>query len=388
LDFDFTPEQVMLREVARELLAEKSSPAEVRKLAESPLGHQWSEPLWQQLAEVGLHGVTVDEQHGGQGLGLVEQAIILEEIGRAVMPGPYLPTILATAAIRAGGDRSQQATYLPKIASGQLKATVAVLEDRLSWSPDAIQLRPQSRGGELRLTGRKLFVPWASAADLILVAVRTRVSGDPERGITIFAVPRDAPGVTFTPNQSFDETCKTDTVDFDDVQLGRESAVGQLDEGWSVLRTVLQWASVGAAAEMLGSARKSMEMSVEYAKVREQFGQPIGAFQAIKHACAEMFVEVENGHAATYYAAWALDANAPDADLAAAVAKYYVGEAARKVCGSAIQVHGGIGFTWDYDLHLYFKRAKTLEVLYGDAEHHRELALRAALQPQSVEVPA
>ena len=388
MDFDFTEEQVMLRNVARELLAEKCTTRQVRQLMEAPVGSRWDRALWQQLAEVGLLGVTIDEQFGGQGLGMVEQAIALEEVGRAVMPGPYLATVLATAALRAGGDRGQMASYLPKIASGELTATVAVVEESVSWSADAIRLKAPPQAGEYRLSGRKLFVPWAKSADLILVAARTRETGDPERGITLFAVEQGSPGLTATPNEGIDQTSRTGTVELDGVQVRREAIIGRLDEGWEILRAVLQHAAVGAAAEMLGAARKSLEMSVEYAKVRHQFGQPIGAFQAVKHMCAEMLMEVENAHAATYYAAWALDAGAPDAALAASVAKSYVNEAARKVCGTAIQVHGGIGFTWDYDLHLYFKRAKQLDAMYGDAEAHRELVLRQVLEPVGVAVLA
>ena len=388
MDFDFTEEQVMLRNVARELLAEKCTTRQVRQLMDAPVGSRWDRALWQQLAEVGLLGVIIDDQYGGQGLGMVDQAIVLEEVGRAVMPGPYLATLLATAAINAGGDRGQMASYLPKIASGQLRATVAAPEERLSWHPDGIALRAQPQGGEYRLSGRKLFVPWAKAADLIIVAARTRDSGDPERGITLFAVESEAPGLTITPNEGIDQTSRTGTVDLDNVRVGRESIIGRLDAGAEILRAVLQRAAVGAAAEMLGAARKSMEMSVEYAKVRHQFGQPIGAFQAVKHMCAEMLMDVENAHAATYYAAWALDADAPDATFAASVAKSFVGEAARRVCGTSIQVHGGIGFTWDYDLHLYFKRAKHLESLFGDAELHRELALREVRAPVAVPVLA
>jgi alkylation response protein AidB-like acyl-CoA dehydrogenase len=191
-----------------------------------------------------------------------------------------------------------------------------------------------------------------------------------------------------------DRTNQTSTVAFEGVSVGPDAVIGEVDRGWAIIGPMLQRAAVGAAAEMLGAARRCLDMSVEYARVRQQFGQPIGMFQAIKHMCADMLLEVENAHAAVYYAAWALDAGSPDAALAASSAKAYVGEAARKVCGSAVQVHGGIGFTWEYDLHLYFKRAKHFEPLYGDADFHREQALRlmleraAAEQPQAESVPA
>jgi alkylation response protein AidB-like acyl-CoA dehydrogenase len=387
VDFDFSPEQIMLRDLARQMLAEQSPPSEVRRLMEDPLGY--SQPLWEQLAATGLQGVAIPEEYGGQGLGMVELALVLEEMGRAAYPGPFFATVvLAASAIAAGGDRDQQAAYLPRIASGELKASVAIMEDSLALTPDAIGLIARAGGGEFVLSGRKRFVPFAHAADLLLVAARTSPSGDPRRGITVFAVERGASGLTIEPNVGIDLTNRVSTVTLDGVRVGEDAIVGRRDDGWKVVEAALRHAAVGASAEMLGAARKCLDMSVEYAKVREQFGQKIGSFQAIKHYCADMLVEVETAHAATYYAAWAQDAEAPDAALAASVAKSYVSDAARKVCGQAIQVHGGIGFTWDYDLHLYFKRAKHFEPLYGDAEAHRELVLSAALQPVAVPVLA
>jgi len=385
VDFDFTEEQVMLRGLARELLAAESSTRAVRTLLDDPKGY--SEGLWKQLAETGLLGVTIDEARGGQGLGMIELALVLEEMGRAAYPGPYFATVvLAASAIAAGGNRQQMDTYLGGIANGTTIATLALMEDRLTSGPEGIALRARAQRDEYVLSGRKRFVPFAQVADVILVAARTSDSSDPARGVTLFAITKDTPGLTMTPNVAIDQTNKSATVTLEDVTVSSDTVVGQVDGGWSIVDSTMQRAAVGAAAGMLGAARKCMELSVEYAKVREQFGQPIGTFQAIKHACAEMLMEVENSHAATYYAAWALDAEVPDAALAASVAKSFVGEAARKVCGSSIQVHGGIGFTWEYDLHLYFKQAKYYEALYGDAEHHRELVLREVMEP--VAVPA
>ena len=362
MDFDFTHEQHMLRNLAREVLSKESTPQQVRRWMEDPLGYD--EATWQRLAEMGLPGLAVDPEFGGQGLGMVEQALVLEEMGRAAYPGPYFATAVLAAPGLAWSDLAER--YLPEIAAGRTTATLAFLDDALSWAPDDVHMRAEPRGGDVALSGTKRFVPFAHVADLILVAARS----DDE--VALFAVERDAPGVEITPTLEMDRTSKTSTVVLNDV---RASVVG----GQEVLDEVLRRAAVGAAAEMLGAARRCMEMSVEYARVRHQFGQPIGAFQAIKHACADMLLEVENAHAATYYAAWALDAGVPDAALAASVAKAHVNEAARKVCGSAIQVHGGIGFTWEYDLHLYVKRAKHLEPLYGDADYHRERALQMRL---------
>ncbi len=373
MDFDFTQEQVMLRDLAREFLTRESTPRAVRTLMEDPRG--FDDAKWNQLAEMGLPGLTIDAGYGGQGLGMVELALVLDEMGRAAFPGPFFPTVvLAASAIAASGDESQMARYLPDIAAGRTRATLALIEDALAWTPEGVRMSAERRGTDFVLTGSKRFVPWANVADLILVVARTSADG-----VTVFAVPRDAAGLGQTPNQEMDHTERSSTVTFDGVAVSADAVIGQVDRGWDVVAPTLQRAAIGAAAQMLGAARRCMDMSVEYAKVRQQFGQPIGMFQAIKHTCAEMLLEVENAHAATYYAAWALDAGSPDAALAAATAKAYVGDASRKVCGNAIQVHGGIGFTWEYDLHLYFKRAKHFEPLYGDADFHRERALELVL---------
>jgi alkylation response protein AidB-like acyl-CoA dehydrogenase len=376
MDFDFTQEQVMLRDLSREFLGRESTPRAVRALWDDQRGY--SDATWQQLAEMGLHGLTVPESYGGQGLGAIEQALVLDEMGRAAYPGPYFATsVLATSAIAASGQSDQMARYLPDIAAGRTRATLALLENKLSWQPSGVALRATRAGDGFTLSGIKRFVPFGHVADLVLVVART--SDSDSDGTTVFAVPGDAAGLSGARNVEMDRTNPTSTLTFKDVAVQADAVVGQVDHGWQIVAAVLERAAVGAAAEMLGAARRCMDMSVEYAKVRQQFGQPIGMFQAIKHACAEMLLEVENSHAATYYAAWAADASSPDASLAASAAKAYVGDASRKVCGSAIQVHGGIGFTWDYDLHIYFKRAKHFEPLYGDADFHRERALQLTL---------
>src|SRR6266567_3661375 len=372
MDFDFTQEQVMLRNLTREFLTRESTPRAVRTLMEEANG--FSAATWQQMSEMGLPGLAIDPGYGGQGLGMVELALVLDEMGRAAYPGPFFATtVLAANAIAAGGQPNQMARFLPDIAQGRTKATLALIEGALSWASSGVSMSAKRQGDTFVLSGQKRFVPFAQAADLILVVART---GSGDDGTTVFAVPSDSSGLSQSPNVEMDHTAKTSTVTFEGVSVPADAVIGEVDRGWDVIAPVLRRAAIGAAAEMLGAARRCLEMSVEYAKVRQQFGQPIGAFQAIKHACAEMLLEVENAHAATYYAAWALDAGSPDAALAASVAKAYVGDAARKVCGGSIQVHGGIGFTWEYDLHLYVKRAKHLEPLYGDADFHREQALK------------
>jgi alkylation response protein AidB-like acyl-CoA dehydrogenase len=382
MDFDFTQEQLMLRNLTREFLSRESAPRAVRTQMDEPRG--FSDATWQQMADMGLPGLAIDAGYGGQGLGLVELALVLDEMGRVAYPGPYFATtVLAASAIAAGGQPNQMARYLPDIASGRSKASLALIEDALSWAPSGVRMRAQPRGDAFVLSGTKRFVPFAHAADLLLVVARTSTGAD---GTTVFAIDtRNTTGLSTEPIVEMDRTSRSSTLTFDNLSVPSDAVIGEVDHGWEVIGPTLQRAAVGAAAEMLGASRRCMDMSIDYARVRQQFGQPIGTFQAIKHACAEMLLEVENAHAATYYAAWAIDARSPEAALAASSAKAYVGDASRNVCGSSIQVHGGIGFTWEYDLHLYVKRAKHFEPLYGDADFHREQALKLILERAATE---
>ncbi len=375
MDFDFTPEQIALRDSARQYLSEKCTSQFVRTMFDDPIGY--SKPMWKEMADLGWLGLTFPEENNGLGLGMVELALMLEEMARADFPGPYFESILLVGStLTVAGDKAQKEKYLNRIANGDLIATMGVLEEDVDWTPDSIQLEAQPGGGGFVLNGVKRFVPFGQASDVMLVPARTSSNADPSHGISLFLVDMKAKGVQVSPMANIDLTSKASQIQFNNVIAPEENLIGEFDSGWRILKDILQKASVGASAEMLGCARKSMEMSVEYAKIREAFGQKIGQFQAIKHKLAEMLVEVESSHSAVYYAAWAQDAQSEDAALAASVAKAYVGDAARKVCGEAIQVHGGIGFTWEYDLHFWFKRAKYLEPMYGDAEEHREHAMR------------
>jgi alkylation response protein AidB-like acyl-CoA dehydrogenase len=363
MDFSFSPDQQLLKNSARAFLDEHAGAARVRALWDDPRGE--SEALWKEMAQLGWLGLALPEDAGGSALGLVETAILQEELGRAACPSPYLPTVLAAMAIDRFGSPAQKQRWLPALAGGAARATVALMERALDWSPASVATRAEERGGKVALTGVKQFVPWAHVADVLLVPAR--------RGgaLVVYAVDASAPGLSVTPLTGLDPGTRLAQVRLEGAAVAAEAALP--GEAFEFL---LERGAVGAAAEMLGAARRCLDMAVEYAKVREQFGQPIGSFQAIRHKCADMLLEVENSHSATYYAAWALASGAEDGALAASVAKSYVNDAARRVCGEAIQVHGGIGFTWEYDLHLYFKRAKALEPQYGDAEHHRELIIR------------
>lgn len=369
MDFDFSEDQVMLRNLVREFLTEQTPVSHVRAMIEDERGYDPA--IYKQF--VGLGITPFPEAFGGGGLGMIEQCIILEEMGRIPYPGPWFATILAGTAVMATGDENAMARYLPDVCSGDLTMSLAFLEDSLSWGPDAVHLTATKDGNDYVLNGEKRFVAFGHTADVILVAAR---SGD---GLSLIAVPQGSSGLTVTLTPLLDLTSKTATLTFDNVRVPAENLVGSEGGAGEALAFVLQLAAVGASAEMLGASRKSLEMSTDYAKVRKQFGQFIGQFQAVKHMLAEMLEQVENAHAAVYYAAWAFDAGAADTKMAASVAKSTLNESSKKVCGDAIQAHGGIGYTWEYDLHLYWKRAKYYEPLYGDTAYHREKVLEEAL---------
>ena len=366
MDFAFSSDQQLLKNAARSFLDEHAKSATVRLLWDDPRGE--SESLWKDMAQLGWLGLSLPESFGGSGLGMVETAIVLEELGRAALPTPYWPTVLAASAIGESGTDAQKNRWLAAIATGDARATIAFLDGELDWNPDATTTRAEKTADGWRLTGVKRWVAWAHVANVLIVPART------SEGLTLFVVDPSAAGLTLAPVQGMDFGTRWTHVTLDGVRA--TETLGAPGAAAPVLEALLRRGAIGAAAEMLGAARRCLDMAVEYAKVREQFGQPIGSFQAIRHKCADMLLEVENSYSAVYYAAWASDAGAEDADVAASIAKAYVGDAARKVCSEAIQVHGGIGFTWEYDLHLYFKRAKALETMYGDADHHRELITR------------
>ena len=369
MNFSFSDDQILLKNSARAALDEQCKPEHVRAMFDDPKGY--SAELWGEMAKLGWLGLPFSEEQGGAGLGLVELALLLEEMGRAAYPGPFFATVvLGGLGLMLGGSAAQKDKWLSAFASGKARATAALLEEHLDWDPAATAATAPKAGSGWTLSGLKRFVPWAHTADVVLVPARS-----PE-GLSLFLVDPKSAGVTLTPMVGIDLGSRWSEMRLDKVAVGVDAILGRPGAAGPVVEALLRRAAVMSSAEMLGAARRCLDMSVEYAKVREQFGQPIGSYQAIRHRCAEMLLEAENAHAAVYYAAWALTAGAEDAAVAASICKSYVNEAARKVCGDAIQVHGGIGFTWEYDLHLYMKRAKGLEPLYGDTEYHRELITR------------
>jgi alkylation response protein AidB-like acyl-CoA dehydrogenase len=374
MDFGFSEEQEMLRSSARDFLAKEAPMTYVRKMMEDDRGY--TDELWRKMAALGWMGLVLPEEFGGSGLDFVDMVVVLEEMGRAVLPGPFFSTvILAGIAIAEGGSAKQKAAYLPKIGDGSLKATLAQLEPSARWDADGIELTAKSEGGGYTLDGTKLFVPDANVADLIVVAGRAPGSKGAE-GVSLFLVDAKTAGVSVTMLKTMDQTRKLGEVTLKGVKVGSDALLGTAGGGWKLLERVADRGKVGLAAEMCGGAQRVLEMSVEYAKVREQFGKPIGSFQAIQHKCANMLVEVESSKSITYYAAWAVANDVAEAPLAAAMAKAYTSDAYRHTAGEGIQIHGGIGFTWEHDMHIFFKRAKSSEVTFGDATWNREVVAK------------
>jgi alkylation response protein AidB-like acyl-CoA dehydrogenase len=374
MDIGFSAEQELLRDTARKFLDAACPTKFVRERMAT--AEAVTPEFWSRIAEQGWLGILFSEDDGGIGLGVTDLIVLLEEMGRAVMPGPYLATLLGGLAIREAGSTAQRREYLPRIAEGALKATLAATEPNARWDAAGVTLSARPGREGFALSGTKLFVPDAHLADILVVAARTRDGTTLEDGISLFVVPTGAAGITVTPMPSIDETRKLCEVRFDNVSVPDGALLGELHAGWPALSRVYDTVAVALSAEMCGGAQRVLDMTVEYAKIRETFGKPIGSYQGVKHKCADMLVEVENARSLTYYAAWAVDGNEADAPLAVSMAKSYASDASRKVSNAGIQLHGGIGMTWEHDLHLYMKRAKASEVAFGDATWHRERVAR------------
>lgn len=371
MNFGFNEEQELLRSTARKFFDNECASVTVRKLMDGPEG--MTPDLWKKIAEQGWTGLIFADEHGGMGLGFVDLVVLMEEMGRAVVPGPFFSTVLLGGlAVREAGTDAQKKAWLPKISSGEARATLAWMEPSAELDARGITLQATAKGAGFRLSGTKLFVHDAHTADVIVVAARTASGKSPEEGVSLFLVPKGTPGMSVTLLPTMDQTRKLCEVGLKDVVLGAEALMGPAGSGWAPLARVIDRATVALCAEMCGGAQKVLEMTVEYAKIRQAFGRPIGSYQGVKHKAADMLVDVENSKSITYYAAWAMDEGVPEGQLAVSMAKAYVSDAYRRVSGAGIQLHGGIGFTWEHDLHLYFKRAKGSEFTFGDATWHRE----------------
>jgi alkylation response protein AidB-like acyl-CoA dehydrogenase len=350
MQFGLTESQEFLKNSARQFFAGECPSSEMRRLSETDAAYDAT--LWSKLAEQGYTGIIYPEAYGGVGLGKVELMLLMEEAGRALLPGPFFSTaVLAGSFLDAVGTPGHKKQYLEPICKGEVRSTVAILEAAASWNPGDIQLSA-SNG---KFTGQKLFVSDAAVADFIVVVARNGV----------FVVDSKAHGLKISPMSGMDLTRKLYAVEFNNTPAAELGPKANLSRAFDI-------ATAALAAEMVGGMQRTLDITVEYAKTRKQFGKPIGIFQAVQHQCADMYLETESSRSAVYYAGWALEENSPDAAVAVSIAKMYCSDAARTVGNRGIQIHGGMGFTWENDLHLYYRRAKASETAFGDATFHRE----------------
>jgi alkylation response protein AidB-like acyl-CoA dehydrogenase len=350
MQFGLSESQQILKDTARKFFAGESPIATVRKSIETEAAYDSA--LWTKLADQGFTGIIAPEEFGGMGLGKVELILLMEEAGYALLPGPFFSTVaLAGSVIDACASTEQKKKYLGSIAAGQSRSSVALVESAGSWDTESLKISTTGN----KLTGTKLFVTDAAAADFIVVVARDGV----------FVVDAKTPGLNIEPMKGMDLARKIYSVEF-------KNTPAEMLGNTSGLAAALNVATAALCAEMTGGMQRALELTVAYAKTRKQFGKPIGIFQAVQHLCADMYLETESSRSATYYAAWALEENTPDAAASVSVAKMYASDAARNVGNRGIQVHGGMGFTWENDIHLYYRRAKASETMLGDATFHRE----------------
>ena len=365
MHFGWTTEQELLRSTAREFLERECPISRVREWMEDSRGY--SPEVWAKLAELGWLGLLIPEAYGGSGLGFVDLTVILEETGRSLLPSPFLATLQGTLAVLRAGNPTQRKEILGGVAAGERILSFAITEESGTEDARDLETRATRDGSGYRVTGTKLFVPDGQNADQIVVVARTGGAG--ESGISLLLVDRGAPGLEVRPLESIDHTRRIAELRFDGV---RAELLGEDLAGWNVWRWVRDRALVALAAEAVGGVEKVLEDSVAYAKQRVQFGKPIGVNQAIKHKCADMLIDLESSRSITHYAAWNAAEDLEQTSLFASMAKAFTSDAYRRASAENIQIHGGVGFTWEYDCHLYFRRAKAIEVTYGDSVHHRE----------------
>lgn len=359
MQFGLSESQEFLKDSARKFFAGECPIAEVRRLMETDTAYDAA--LWSKLTEQGYTGIIFPEEYGGVGLGKIELMLLMEEAGRALLPGPFFSTVvLAGSMLDTVASAVHKKQYLEPICRGEVRSTVAMVEESANWDPRSFEMSATNG----KLTGKKVFVSDASVADFLLVMAREGV----------FLVHSKAHGLEMSPMHGMDLTRKLYVVEFSDTPA--EKIASNSSSG---LARAFDIATTALAAELVGGMQRTLDVTVEYAKTRKQFGKPIGMFQAVQHQCADMYLETESSRSAVYYAGWALEENAPDASTAVSIAKMYASDAARTVGNRGIQIHGGMGFTWENDIHLYYRRAKASETAFGDATFHRERIASAVI---------
>lgn len=376
MDFCLNEEQQALQESARQFLKAQSGPSHVRSAMQSPQG--FDPNTWRQISlELGWPALRIPETYGGLGLGHVDLAVLFETTGEALLCAPLFSTIaLAANAIIEIGSEAQKSAWLSPIAEGEETATLAFAEASGRWDADAIETTATPDGEGFILEGRKCQVLDGLSADRLLIVARAPGSSG-EEGVSVFMLSGDSPGLTRTALPTMDQTRRLVDIELSSVRASSADCLGELGGAWPGLRRTLDLAAIALAAEQVGGATRCLEMAVNYAKEREQFGRPIGSFQALKHKCADMFVAVETARSALYYAACIADDGSDDLTTTASMAKAWCSEAYFKCAADSIQIHGGVGFTWEYDPQLHFKRARASESWLGDPTYHRERIAKA-----------
>jgi alkylation response protein AidB-like acyl-CoA dehydrogenase len=369
MDLGLDEQQEMLKNFARDFLEKECPEQLVRAMEDDEKGY--SPELWQKMAQQGWMGLIIPEKYNGTGMNVCELVVLLEEFGRALVPGPFLSTVvLGGVPIMEAGTEEQKQQFLPKIASGEIIMTLALTEPSAKWTADGVQLEAKKDGNDYVLNGTKLFVQDAHVTDYMIVSARTGGSG--EDGITLFIVDSKSPGIKFEVLKTIaaDKQCE---VTFDNVKVPASNMLGQEGKGWPIIEKTKKVATVAACAYLVGLSQMDFDVTLNYAKERVQFGRPIGSFQAIQHKLADAVIDVDGSRFITYKAAWSLQEGEPDADLMISMAKAWTSDASRRVVAHGQQIHGGIGFTKEYKIQLYFRRQKWMELMWGDADYHREL---------------
>jgi alkylation response protein AidB-like acyl-CoA dehydrogenase len=373
MDLDLTEEQEMLRKTARDFLEKECPKSLVRELEEDEKGY--SPELWRKMAELGWMGLVLPEEHGGMDMGFMDLIILLQEMGRNILPGPFFSTVvLGGIPILLAGTDEQKKEFLTKIADGELIMTMAWLEPSARYDAAGIAAKASAKGDEYVVNGTKLFVENAHIADFMVCAARTKSTKNPEEGITLLIVDAKSPGIKIEvmPTIGADKLCE---VVFDNVKVPKQNVLGEADKGWPLLSKMIEHAAIAKCAEMVGGAEASLDMTLAYVKEREQYGRPIGGFQVIQHYLANMWTKVDTSRNILYLAAWKLAEGQPAArDIA--TAKGWINEAYKFVTERAVQCHGAIGTTRDHDIGLYYRRSKSTELAFGDTDFHVEAVAR------------
>jgi alkylation response protein AidB-like acyl-CoA dehydrogenase len=368
MDFALSEQQEMLKKSAFDFLTKECTKKLVREAEQDEKGY--SPDLWQKMADLGWIGLVFPEQYGGGGLSFIELTTLLEEMGKALVPGPFLSTVVGGLAVLKWGSEAQKKEFLPRIAKGKSIVALAIAESNATYDASGIKAKAVAEGKDFIINGTKLFVTYGHVADYLIVAARTTSGRDKQAGITVFIVNAKSAGISRNLLKTFTGDKKCEVV-FKNVRVPKVNVLGKLDKGWEVVEGIIDLGAFALCPWMTGGTQQALDMAVAYAKERVQFERPIGSFQAIQHKCANIVVDVAGARDITYLTAWKLSEGIPcQKDIS--IAKAWISEAYRKACVEGIQIHGGIGITQDHDMQLYYRRAKAAEIAFGDADYHLE----------------